>query len=241
MLALVIQYYQSDRDRASDLLRLITDIEPNYAGEERNPNVKLRLVARYDCPHLDLEDIKYAARKFDVSWSRTERHQWDGWPAGPNGMAYDILHTADRWLADCGWSDTDGILLLEPDVVPLSRDWLIALQAEWARALGDGKWCMGSWRNSGGEHGHINGNAIWSREACKHLGAAQKHLAWDCAIAPRFKDHWHITGLIKNCFQSTGATELALRTPEVGDREPRVVHGYKDTSAAEIARRWMNL
>jgi len=83
MIVLTLQYHLGDRDRAADLLRLIADIEPAYAGEERNANVKLRLVARFDCPHLDLDDIKYAARKGMESAPVNTRKRGEQWHQPP--------------------------------------------------------------------------------------------------------------------------------------------------------------
>lgn len=238
MIAICLQYWSGDIERAARMARMIADIEP-----ARREDVKFRFVARYDCDHVDLPTIQAVGRRFDVSWGRTEECDWTGWPAGPNKMATELIGTAEKWLAHVGWSACDGIFLIEPDVVPLRRTWLNEVLAEWAVAQAGGKTLMGSWRNSGGPHGHINGNcviapsvgrmAIW-----RHM---PRHFAWDCHIAPKMRDHWHVSGLFRNDFEGKNATEELLRTPEVGDRAPAMVHGYKDLSAEEIARKWMNL
>ena len=239
MIAIFLTYWSGDRDAAARLVRMMADVE-----SARRTDVRLRLIARYDCPYLDPDDVSYAASKFDVSWARTTT-RWDGWPGGCNAMALDALRTAKQALHENGWDDANGILLLEPDNVPLAKDWLNQIMAEWETALADGKWMMGSWRNSGGALGHVNGNCVvvpdfYTRANMEwHVG---RDLAWDCAImCKRLAERQHRSGLFLNRFQTRNATEEQLRTPEFGERAPVVVHGVKDTSAEEIARRWMKL
>ena len=236
MIVLTIPYHSGDRDRASELCKLIGEIEP----ERRNDWV-VRLVARFDCEHIDTLSMNAVGRRFDMSWTRTEPHAV-GWPAGPNMMARQILHGVPRWLEDCGWSNATGIMFMEPDCVPLSRDWLTKLAAEWELARANGKRIMGSWRDSGVPMGHINGNCIITPESAMGLARhINQYFAWDCAISPYVRNHWHITGLIRNDFEGKNATEELLRTPETGDTAPVMVHGYKDRSAQVIARKWMKL
>lgn len=235
-LVIHLPYWQADREDAARLARFITQIEP-----ARRDDVKIRFMARWDCPHLDMADMQFAGTRFDVSWAKTTT-QWDGWPSGPNGMAKDILAGCEQAFHDIGWNDVDGILLMEPDCVPLCRHWLDKLIAEWKLARENGAWIMGSWRNSGTDIGHINGNAIYVPDLKDHVSL--KHivpgLAWDCALVnQRVASHWHRTGLIRNDFQSRGATEKVLRTPEIGTQHPVLIHGYKDHSSYEIARKWI--
>ena len=232
-LCLCIQYYEGDILQAEALARFIAEIEP-----ESRKDVVIRFVARYDSPHLDMDVFKVVSKKFDVSWVHSRR-KWKGWPDGPNGMALDILEDGTRALENAGWYDVDGLVLLEPDCVPLANDWLNMLKAEWQVALSQEKWIMGSWRGSGPECGHINGNCVVRPDLAKKISLLHPAmgLAWDCWLAPRLKNHWHITGLIRNDFQSRNATEAILRTPEVGDRPPVLVHGYKDQTAMDIARK----
>lgn len=235
MIAVILQYHDGDRVRAEELARFIADIEP-----VARPDVKMRFWARYDAEHLGMETFRYVGRKFDVTWGHSRR-KWQGWPAGPNGMVYDIIEDGMGAMLDVGWRDVTGLLLIEPDCVPLSRDWLTQLSGAWDKALADDKWIMGSWRNSGPECGHINGNCIIRPDLRKKVDIrkAPQELAWDCFAAPYLKNSWEITGLIRNDFSSNDATVEKLRTPEVGFALPVLVHGYKDTSAFDIAKRWL--
>lgn len=230
-----LQYWAGDRREADTLARFMADIEP-----KRRDDVKIRFVARYDCESLDMDTLRYVGTKFDISWTHSRR-KWQGWPDGPNGMAYDILEDGLKVLEKFGWQEIDGFLMLEPDSVPLQRTWLDQLIAEWAIARLENKWMMGSFRQSGPHCGHLNGNAmVWPKLGEHvHLKDAPQSFAWDCYIAPFCKHHWHITGLIRNDFRSENATEQTLRTPEVGDKLPVLSHGFKDGSAMKIAREWL--
>lgn len=224
-LALCLQYWESDRPQAMRLARLIADIEPR-----RREDVEFVFVRRFDASHPDGQLLSDVVHKFPTSVFTT-RTQWSGWPAGPNAMAKDIFCALDD-------SVFDGILLIEPDCVPLARDWLDQLIVEWEAAHAEGKWIMGAWRDSGGPYGHINGNGVFSADLAHLIPLSEivtQHLAWDCAIAPYVKDRWHVTGLVKNCFESRDATAEVLRTPDVGVRPPVLIHGFKDDSAYNLA------
>lgn len=225
MIALVLQFHQADRARAMELARFIADIEP-----ARRDDVRFRFVARYDCEQVDMDTMSAVGRKFDVSWGRTEKYQWDGWPAGPNGMAKEILETCPTWLKDNGWTDVTGLLMLEPDVVPCCKDWLNRIINHWMLAMVDGCWQMGAWRPSGGAYGHINGNCVIRTERAKGLAYhIPKLLAWDCAIAPYARNHWCKTDVIRNAFQSNYAKPEDLEGCAA-------LHGFKDGTAMELAR-----
>jgi len=234
-LVICLQFYEGDIAQARTLAEFIAEIEP-----KKRDDVRVRFVARGDCDQMDMGTIQLVSHKFDVSWIHANT-KVSGWPAGPNALAMEILSTAPAWLKAAGWSDADGILLLEPDCCPLQRDWLDQILAEWAIALAERKWIMGSWRASGPNCGHVNGNCVVVPDIGKRLGIHYypEHLAWDCWIAQRVQAHWRISGAFLNKFQSVNATEEILRTPEVGTEPPAIVHGYKDDSAYLIARKWI--
>ncbi len=234
MIVLVLQFYSGDLRQANDLACLIADLEPT-----RREDVRIRLVARQDCEMLPMDTIRRLGMKFDVSWAHTTSST-SGWPQGPNACAKEILTTAPKWLNEAGWRDAVGILMLEADHCPLSRDWLDALILAWQFALIDGAWCMGSWRDSGGQYGHINGGAIYRTDFASktRLSHCPDDLAWDCYVAGIARHHWLISGLFLNKFQTQHITEAELRVPETGGVPPVLVHGIKSDDAIEISRKW---
>lgn len=236
MLVICIQYYANDRQQAADLCELIAQIEPR-----RREDVRVRLVARQDCPHLDKAVIDAVGGKFDVSWAKTSKPVVEGWPQGPNAMAIEILSTAPDWLHVNGWTDANGILMLEPDCVVLQKNWLDQILAQWDAAHAAGAWCMGSWRNSGTPWGHVNGNACYRVDFAEltKLHKCPPDYAWDCHAAMLAHKNWQISGLFLNKFREQNATEEALRTPEIGDAPPVLCHGYKDGTSHAIARKML--
>lgn len=229
-----LQYHESDKPQAERLLRLIADCE-----REPRDDVELLLCRRFDAAPMT-EAMIYAAGKFKVSGYQTHT-RWTGWPAGPNAMVKDVLTEAASRVKSGEWADVDGLLMIEPDCVPMSPNWIDVIRGAWRVTRGEGRWMMGSWRNSGGEFGHINGNAVVMPDLAERisLDCIGSDLAWDCAIVPQIKNYWQVSNAFKNCFESRGATEYDLKTPETGVGCPALVHGYKDTSAIEIAERWL--
>ncbi len=60
--------------------------------------------------------------------------------------------------------------------------------------------------------------------------------AWDCSVVHGdFRKRWMKTSLIKNEFQSIGAT------PEIFNGDPVLIHGYKDDSAYKLAVKHLGL
>lgn len=235
MTVIYLQFYEGDKREAMALAQFMAEIEPR-----RREDVKIRFMARKDCAMPELGFFKEVGKKFDISWAHTNSDA-SGWPDGPNDMALQIIREGVKPLVSIGWQDVDTFILLEPDCVPLSRDWINALLAEWQVAKANGKWIMGSFRQSGPACGHINGNCVLRADLNKlmSLERSPRGYAWDCWLAPRLQKHWHVTGLILNKFRSRNATETALRTPETGDVPPVLVHGYKDHTAIDIARKWI--
>ncbi len=220
----LLQFWDGDRDKAMRLARFIADLELGFRND-----VEFVFVARYDCEH-DRETIDYVAQKFKVNWITTYT-KWTGWPSGCNGVAKDAL----EWIAS-NRKDSPGALMIEPDCVPVCRGWIDRIRLEWD-SLSSEIAQMGAWRPSGGEHGHVNGNCVIHPSVAGAVSAViTEHLAWDCEIAPWIRHRWHKTTLIKNCFESKGATNQDLFWAPIGEQLPALVHGFKDSSAIDLAR-----
>jgi hypothetical protein len=222
-----LQFWEGDKANAMRLARFIADLEPEFRKD-----TEFVFIARFDCEH-DHPTCKYVGLKFKTTWI-TSHTKWTGWPGGPNGMAKDTL----EWLA-ANRRESGGALLIEPDCVPVCRGWLDRIMAEWDMARFAERILMGAWRNSGGEHGHINGNCVVRPDFAKaiSLDCVGPDLAWDCAIVPYVRNRWFVTSIIKNCFESRNATNQDLFWAPIGDQLPALVHGFKDDSAYNIASR----
>jgi hypothetical protein len=229
---LCLQFHESDKATAMRLARFITDIEP-----VKRDDVEICFVARYDCEH-DEETERYCAEKFNVSRFKTTT-KWNGWPAGPNACVVDTLQWMARRVNSGQSPDINALILIEPDCVPVHTNWINILMAEWKKAQERDTWMMGAWRASGGDVGHINGNCVLrpNFSSFVDLKCITQDLAWDCGIALQVHKHWWPTYQIKNRFDSRNATEKDIFTPDHGTAPPCLVHGYKDDSAYNIARR----
>lgn len=225
-LVIALQFYAGDRDRAMRLARFIADLEPSFTYD-----LEMCFVARFDCPQ-HTETIEYVSRKMATS-QFTTRRELVGWPEGPNGMAYDLFEQMKKWTDDDRWSHHDGVLLLEPDCVPLRRGWLLELMAVWHGARKMGAVVMGSWAPSGGKQGHINGNMIVDPhlDLTVLVAKATPQLAWDVEFAPLYCTNWHVTNLILNLFGQIHIPSAKLR-----ESGAVLVHGIKDDSAWNYVR-----
>lgn len=223
-----LQFFSDDKATAMRLARMLSDVEPAFRDD-----AEILFVARFDCEH-DHETIAYVGQKFPTNWITTHT-RWTGWPSGPNAVALDTL----QWVA-ANRPEAAGVLMLEPDVVPTSPDWLNRLMDFWDEALMADKWVMGDWRPSGGEHGHINGVCVVRPDFANLIPLRDiigPDYAWDCCHSPYTRAHWHAKGIIRNCFQGRKASWADLvHGRDMLDTIPVLVHGFKDDSAYEIAR-----
>lgn len=234
MIRIFLQFFEADKEQAMKVARLIADLEDVF-----NPNVELIFAHRFDCEPPENDVLFHCVQKMAVSLFRTST-RWYGWPAGCNAMALDCLKEARDRAQKNQWSRGDMVLLLEADACPLSRTWLADLHADWLQARDLGRILMGSWRNSGPECGHINGNCVVIPCFLNVFNADRlfsQHVAWDAAIAPYAEGFWIKSGLIKNCFQTQHISDEEIEKPEIGLRPAVLIHGIKSDDALNFARR----
>lgn len=232
-LAICLQYHEADRVRAYELAAMIAANEPKFRDD-----VILCLVNRWDCPTAPAEVVAPLELKFHVEQFTTTTRA-AGWPAGCNAMARDVLrHAAQEWRFGA-WHAVTGVMLLEPDCIPIARDWIDQVKKEWHAAYVDLKWLMGTWRDGGGDLGHINGNCVVVPDFIFKVDMTNmfEWLAWDCAISPQVHTHWRVTDLICNRWKETGLTDETITTHRSGVGQPVLVHGVKDNSVWDYARR----
>lgn len=217
---------------------------PNAAEWPYNP-IPGRIVV---CLQWYEGDREQAQRLYNlISDSRCLACEWDvvlvahdsnlKYPQGPNKLAFDLMKQAADGVA---WAKgAKAILLMEPDCIPVSKDWLNQLSEEWDRAAGQGKMVLGHWQKESG--GHINGNLMFDPRLANavDLGDAPPKRPWDIAYPPIFEPVWARTGLIKNLYRQTNVFDTDMRTPAVGTKPPVLIHGVRDNSAWDYAKRMM--
>ena len=225
-LLIALQYWTGDRDLAKRLAELIWRIRG-----DKDPS--LVMVGRSDCEPLVIDAPYFFYATGDGP---------TGWPAGPNHMAVDLIKQIHYRYQFGGWGNFDAALLMEPDCIPVQKDWISQLEAEWD-TVKEKAWMMGCWRASPDWVGHINGNCVIRPDFAKLVDLrVDPGLAWDCAIAPQVKDHWHNTSLISNRYEERKVPDEVIMTPynaikadPATLKPPVLVHGVKDDSVYDYA------
>ncbi len=171
MLVLNIQFWEGDKDQAMKLARLLADIEPM-----KREDVVVLFSARFDCSH-DPETIGYVSQKFNVSTYKST-YKATGWPAGPNWlMANSYQHCIERMRSN--QMKGDAVLFIEADCIPLARDWINQLIAEYKAC---GKMILGYHHmGNDGCNEHINGNCIIHKDFWRTYRPilSPTKIAWD--------------------------------------------------------------
>lgn len=155
------------------------------------------------------------------------------YPLGPNTVAFNLIREAAEGLE---WArGAKCILLMEPDCVPVARDWIDQLSDEWDRAAGMGKLVLGHWRKEHG--GHVNGNLLFSPDLARKISIGRvPRRPWDIAVAPLIEPICAKTGLIKNLYRRTSVSAEEMQTPSCGNKPPVLIHGVRDQSAWDYAK-----
>lgn len=174
-LLLALQFHVTDYEAAMSLVELICDtMEP---GQEQFADFMFAASARAD---LDRHIVREAARRFRQVHTFRCTKDINGWPAGPNNQAFEVAHHFASMCLSGRW-EYAGMLLAEPDCVPLRRDWIELLTREWH----DGPpTCLGPWVTCGPApyNQHINGNSIFGPHwiaTHKQAFRAPSPIGWD--------------------------------------------------------------
>lgn len=189
MLTLGLQYWKGDREQAMYLARLVADLE-----QFPRTDVNFLFSSRFDCDH-DISTVEYVRKKFPVHTWKCQRHG-TGWPAGPNQMMADTY----QWFVENTRNkkiNSDAMLLMEADCVPLHQNWINMLIEEYKRA---NKMVMGCWlvaANGGGIH--VNGNLIIHKDFWKtnrSIFTPSNFGGWDAIMANMILPNAHPSKLM---------------------------------------------
>jgi hypothetical protein len=196
MLLLNIQFWSGDRKQAMELARFMADLEPAMRHD-----ACVLFSARFDCKH-DEDTMKYVAQKFRV-FKFTGKRKHTGWPAGPNqlmGESYEFVIEALRFKKLP--PEVDAVMFIEADCVPLSKDWITKLYAEYRSS---GRLVGGAWlkKDDAGIE-HINGNCIISTrfwEHCPQIFWPPNQGGWDALLAGSILPHAYPSRFIWSDYQ----------------------------------------
>lgn len=245
MMVINMQHWAGDQEQAMALSRLIADLEPKYRDD-----VLFLFTSRFDC-NPDQDTIRYVGRKFKTLSHRTRRTA-TGWPNGPNQMMADSYeYLVERWRRK--ELPITHVLFAEADCVPLHKDWINMLDAEFKAC---GKKVLGAWLEKGDANcRHINGNCIISIDfwkKCPSLFHPPSRGGWDAALAYAIMPNGSPSKLIWSDYQLCqphnpwkGDDFLweprrygCLENPLYGQElQPVWMHGCKTMQGIEAARK----
>jgi hypothetical protein len=199
MIILNMQFWAGDKDRAMALSRLIADLEPTPRTD-----AMFMFTARFDCEH-DKETIEYVSQKFPVIIYKTRRNA-GGWPNGPNQMmacSYEFLVESVKRNSLKGINlQTDFVLFMESDCVPLRNNWIRMLSEEF---MASGKSVVGAWLKAGDANcEHVNGNCLVAMNFYRKFPSIfhpPERGGWDATLAYGILPHAHPSKLIWSDYQ----------------------------------------
>jgi hypothetical protein len=231
MLIIALQFWEKDFADAMRLASRLAELEDTPRAD-----VEVWLVPRFDAPAPTREVLAKVATRFNVNVYRTKR-RGRGFPAGPNDMVHDVwMEVHRRCLQERGFKErVNGVLLWEADDVPVCKDWLDRLLAEWKTARQEGKLILGCKMDS--PVPHINGNMIFHPSLFASIrgleGCPTVH-AWDIFHAEKFLPVAFESKLIANFYHAKEVPPSRVWNKK-GATKYAFVHGVKDGSIFDEA------
>lgn len=232
-----LQLSPIDCNEALDLARLIADIQKAFPAK-CNPSwiVSYRQDTPLSRVH-GVEGLLVSAFNKNV-WVMRSRHFATGWPAGPNAQWRSAMEDIAAMAAK-GQTSAKGVLTFEADCVPLTRDWIDRLEAEYKNRVRD---IVGNFDQLNTVSLHVNGNSIWPVDLAMRWPQVldvPTQWAWDYYNRDFFVAHAQDTPLIAQIYRRkvyTLGEWVALRKH---DLRPVLLHGIKDGSARRISRQML--
>lgn len=236
MISLCLQCWPGDMLEAIELAQLIADIE-----ETKRPETEFFMVYRRDCPgpHLEAKFLSIVAPKFGHSAITVARNFDIGYPGGSNMLAFSSFIEMTIWRRQqiCR---NEAFLLFEADTIPMARDWIDQLSAEWERVKVLGKHAFGHWHQQGGPDTlHMNGNAVFRSdffERYPNLMVGSAMVGWDYFFRDHFIGISCDSDLIFQHFNRHGITVDQLAQIEKHGTRPAFFHGIKTPDGRACAR-----
>lgn len=223
-----LQFWEGDKEAAMRNARRIADNEPAFRDD-----VGFCFVTRFGTEH-DAATVEHVSKKFNTT-TYTSNRRGSGWPHGCNELACALLQESVGRVKSGEWTNVKAIFLMEADCIPVHREWLNRLHAEWKETENKGKWITGWW-GPYAETGHINGNFLVTPNLAKYLPSitgCDARIAWDCAFARVFEPHWRPANFLENLYGQRGNLKSQLQN--IVDSGVVLIHGVKDLAVEEFA------
>lgn len=240
-LLIVLQCWSGDKDMAMKVARLLADIE-------QQPSQIADIMLVFKGCSVDMDTVNYVAKKFSQVHTFQPRRISTGWPASCNDTFFESFGQFFMRCRSGAW-DYDVAMFIEPDVVPLTVNWIETLRDEW---YASGKHVVGAYFSPSGPAGyqqhHINGNMMigwrfWKE--VKGFHSCPINIGWDAAWAREILKHAMPSRYIFSDYARKSITceeVFAKRNyppahPHAKDGcQPVLLHGVKDESAYNCVR-----
>lgn len=246
MLLIALQCHPDDCGQALALTQLICDIEP-----EKRKDVEFMISARMDTSAMTVQWIEDAARqKFEtvhVLWGK--RHEV-GWPDGPNAQWAETMMRASI-MRKSGKTKATGILTMEPDCVPMRKDWIEVVKMEWQRCQDIGMKAIGHFHPSptSGNHPdrpakHLNGNAIFKIGLLREfpaLNGCPSTSGWDVFHSKTIIGFALDSDYFFQIYQLRHINASRLQSLRKNGQIPALFHGIKGEAGIQAMREILGL
>lgn len=178
---LVPQICQFDQEQGYALVNLICDLIDGVCGEA---DIMLSLAVG---AKEDAATIERLRTKFHHVYIHRCHNEAKGWPHGPNNQMCEVFNEVFVGHRSRGWNYA-AFMLIEPDCVPLKKDWIQVLHKEWHEGT---QKALGAWLAVGDSDcgiEHINGNMMVSPEILFEDKSLRRpsFRAWDINFANIF-------------------------------------------------------
>lgn len=229
-----LQMCPLDCNDAVELANLIADIQKAFPAQCR-PSWLVSY--RADTPLTRVHKVEGALISVfsKAVWSARAKHFANGWPGGSNALWRSTMEDI-AGLAASGKIKAQGVLTFEPDCIPLTRDWVDRLEAEYRNRVRD---IVGHVHQVETLDVHVNGNAMWPIDLATRwpqvLEVPPVH-AWDYFHREFFVPRAQDTALIAQIYRRKALTFAEWKSIEKHGLRPVLLHGIKDSSGRRLAR-----
>lgn len=131
-----------------------------------------------------------------------------GWPGSPNWMFKQALFHVEQHFQDA-------MMFLEPDAIPLVKDWYDLIKSGWEIAQQQGKEFFGARVNHSVPH--MTGVAVYGanwRKVAPMIEQADDREAWDTFASSQILPNARLTPIIEHVFRQRVPTNVAELAPE---------------------------
>ncbi len=243
---IVMQCWEGDKEMAMKVARLLADMESE-------PSKIADVMLSFKETKPDLDTASYVARKFGQVHIFQPQRTSKGWPASCNDCFFESY---GHFYTNCRqkkW-DYDVALFIEPDVVPLVKNWIEVLRDEW---YGSGKHVVGAlyvpFSAQSYQRAHINGNLMMGWQFYKDVKGFHScpvTIGWDAFWFKELLKHGMPSRFIYSdharksitCDELFAKKNLPPSHPYlVTGIQPVLFHGIKSLDAYNCVRKKFNL